>query len=81
MPYGDMGNRKMYERYEVETDDGLLCTSQMDRWVGLEKEYRAMGVNNTCPRCFNPCAMFFGDPNSEHWCLGCQILADVEGQR
>ena len=81
MAYGDMGNRHLFERYDVETDDGLLSISEMDRWVKMEKEYRVMGVNNICPRCSNPCAMFFGDPDGEHWCLGCQVLTDVEGIR
>jgi len=81
MSYGDTGNKDMFSRYDVETNDGLFSTSRMDQLASMEKDYRNMGVENICPHCSKPCAMFFGDPDGDHWCLACQILADIEGQR
>lgn len=79
--YGDIGNKKLYERYEVDTDMGLMATSKIDRLVQQEKEYMAMGAGQICPHCGQKRAVFFGDPDGDHWCIPCQILADPEVRR
>jgi hypothetical protein len=79
MKYGELGNKKLYEFYAVDTDDGLLSTCKMESMVKQEMAFRRMGVKNICPRCGAECAMLLGDPDGEHWCLGCQVLADPEG--
>jgi len=79
--YGDFGNKTLYARYDVETEAGMASTSKMDALVRQETMYRSMGVKNICPRCKQQCAVFLGDSEGEHWCLGCQVLADPEGLR
>ena len=74
--YGDIGNKKLYECYEVETENGPMVTSRLDEMSKQDKEFRAIGFGKACPRCGQERAMFFGDPDGEHWCLPCQILAD-----
>ena len=81
MKYGDIGNKKLFERYEVETEAGPLATSKMERLIAEDAKYRKMGVANICPRCRNTCAMFLGDSDGEHWCLSCQVEADPEALR
>ena len=81
MKYGDIGNKTLYARYEIETDEGLRSTSKMDRLIEEDKTFKRMGVKNVCPHCQRECAMFLGDVDGDHWCLMCQILADPEGRR
>lgn len=65
--------------YTVETDEGLLFVRPLDRMMAQEKQFLAMGVNNTCPRCkTNKHALMFGDPDNIHWCIVCNIHIELE---
>ena len=66
------------EGYEVETEEGPMFVRPLERLVSEEKSLRAMGVDNICPRCNGHCAMMFGDPDGDHWCLVCQICEEAE---
>ena len=75
------GNKRLFERYDRETEDGRLVTSQMDSLVAQHQVLAGTGAGAVCPRCKSWGVMFFGDPDGEHWCLACQILSDPEGLR
>ena len=79
--YGDIGNKKLFERYEVDTMDGPVMTSRLDEMYKQDNEFIAVGAGKECPRCGQKRAVFFGDEDGEHWCLPCQILADPEALR
>lgn len=60
---------------EYETDYGTYRTSAMEALVNVAKSLP--GAGHTCPRCGNFCALFFGNPDDEQWCAGCQVLNDL----
>lgn len=66
----DMG---LYDSYEVETNEGPMMRRPMDVLI----ESARLGAGDTCPRCGNHAQLFFGDPEGEHWCFGCQVEKDL----
>ena len=65
----------------IEYEDAVLgpgFTTRMDILVHQDKEARAMGAGQECPRCHHWGGVFLGDPKGEHWCLACQLMMDAE---
>ena len=67
-------NHKLFIGESFETEIPIK------RFIREEKRWLDSGVSNTCPNCNRKCAMMFGDPDGDHWCIMCQIEAEWKPQ-
>ena len=68
----------LYQGVVSETDEGMAIDYPIGRLVRESKRFSDMGAGEVCPRCGEKQAMFFGDPDGDHWCIVCQLRADAE---
>ena len=65
-----------FRGHEVETDEGLAYVYPGESLLRMASQIP--GAGQDCPVCGQHCALFYGDPDGEHWCAFCQIKRELD---